>query len=61
MSTTPNREREATIEYPSESPIECPIECPTCDGTGTIYPPPMVGIDVTGGIYCPKCKGSGKI
>jgi len=48
-------------EETQECPIESPTECPTCYGTGTIRPPPMVGIDVTGGIYCPKCKGSGTI
>jgi hypothetical protein len=50
MSTTQKREGDGTIEYPTECPVECPIECPTCNGTGTIYPPPLVGLDVTGGI-----------
>ena len=61
MSTDTKCEGDGTTECPFESVIECPIECPTCNGTGTIYPPPLVGLDVTGGIDCPKCKGSGKV
>ena len=60
MSTDSNYEGEETTECPFESVIEGPIECPTCNGTGTIYPPPLVGLNVPGGITCPKCDGSGK-
>ena len=61
MSTDTKCEKEGTLVVPIESIIGCPIECPTCNGTGTIYPAPMVGVDVTGGFGCPKCDGSGRL
>lgn len=61
MSTDTKCENEETIECPVESIIECPVECSTCNGSGTIYPPPMVGLNIIGGINCPKCKGIGSI
>lgn len=61
MSTDTKREGEGTNGLPVESVIECPTECQTCNGTGTIYPPTVLGLNVTGGIKCPKCDGGGKV
>jgi DnaJ-class molecular chaperone len=61
MSTSKKLEDDRIIENPTESPAESSIECPTCNGTGIIYPPPQLGLNIIGGITCPRCIGIGII